>query len=63
MTTKIKKMNEDGTIETTTVDTRTLEQKLGAKLTFKEKLDIMFPTNPVDVTMGWCEFDNHKFYK
>ena len=63
MTTKIKRMNEDGTIETATVDTRTPEQKLNGKLTFAEKLDIKFPTSSVDVTEGWVTFDDHKFYK
>lgn len=63
MTTKIKRMNEDGTIETTTVDTRTPEQKLNGKLSFKEKLDMMFPTSDVDVTEGWVAFDDHKRLK
>lgn len=63
MTTKIKRMNEDGTIETTTVDTRTPEQKLNGKLSFKEKLDMMFPTSSIDVTEGWVTFDDHKRLK
>lgn len=63
MTTTVTRINADGTIETKTTDTRTLEQKLNGKLTTKEKLDLMYPTNPVDVTAGWVEFDDHKRVK
>jgi hypothetical protein len=63
MTTKITRINADGTIETTTTDTRTPEQKLNGKLTTKEKLDLMYPTNPVDVTAHWESFDDHKRLK
>ena len=64
MTTRITKTNLDGTIETQTTDTRTPTEKLQGKLTFKEKMDLMFPTDNVDeITKGWESFDEHKFYK
>jgi hypothetical protein len=63
MTTRITKTNLDGTIETQTTDTRTLTEKLNGRLTFREKLDIMYPTSDNDVTKEWTSYDEHKFYK
>ena len=63
MTTQVTKINVDGTIETKTTDTRTLEQKLNGELTFREKLDLMYPTSNNDVTKGWSSFDEHKYFK
>ena len=65
MTTKVIKTNLDGTtIETTTSDTRSLESKLSGKLTFAERLEIMYPTTGYDeIVKGWESFDEHKFYK
>ena len=49
----------DGTLEIQVTDTRTPKQKMEAtKLTFAEKLDIMFPV--VAVEIGGMSFDNHK---
>jgi len=58
--TTVTRINADGSIETKTTDTRTLTEKLNGKLTFKERLEAMYPTNPVDVTVGWVPFDDHK---
>ena len=63
MTTKIKRINPDGTVETTTTDTRTTQEKLQGKLTYKEKLDLMFPTSGKDHTKGWTQYDEHKLFK
>lgn len=63
MTTKIKTINPDGTLETQTNDTRTTQEKLQGKLTFKEKLDLMFPTSDTEVTDGWVNYDDHKLFK
>ncbi len=52
----------DGTLEIQVIDTRSPQQKLtAAKLTFAEKLDIMFPTD--DVKIGGMSFDDHKRLK
>jgi len=49
----------DGTINVQVVDTRTPEEKLTGKLTFAEKLDLMYPTTDPDPT-DWDTFDDHK---
>ena len=48
----------DNTLKVEVKDTKTLKS-----LTFAEKLDLMFPTNPVDVTADWVAFDDHKRLK
>ena len=63
MTTTVTRINLDGTVETQTVDTRTIKEKLDGKLTFKEKLDLMYPTSDLVDTSGWSQYDEHKFYK
>ena len=63
MTTTVTAVNPDGTIETKTVDTRTLEQKLNGELTFGEKLALMYPTSSDEITKGWSKFDDHKRLK
>jgi len=60
--TRTTTVNPDGTLNITLTDTRTLEEKLGT-LSFKDKLDLMYPTNPVDVTADWVSFDDHKRVK
>lgn len=50
----------DGTLKVEVQDTRTVQEKLEGKLTFGEKLALMYPTSENDVTAGWVEFDNHK---
>lgn len=62
MTTKIKTINPDGTVETITTDDRSLADKLTGELTWKEKLDAMFPTSDEDVTEGWTQYDEHKLF-
>lgn len=62
MTTKIKTINPDGTVETITTDTRTLEEKLTGKLTFKERLDLMYPDSGKNITEGWVDYDEHKLF-
>ena len=51
--------NPDGTLNITLKDTRTAEEKLKT-LSFGERLALMYPTNPVDVTKDWVKFDDHK---
>jgi len=63
MTTKITRINPDGTIETTTVDPREPLEKLSGMPTFAERLDIMYPTSEAEITKGWAEFDDHKRLK
>ncbi len=49
----------DGTLDIKVTDTRTPKQKMEAnKLTFSEKLDMMYPTD--DVEIGGVLFDDHK---
>ena len=49
----------DGTLKIEVESKRTLKDDL-LTLSFQEKLDIMYPTDDVDYTIGWLEFDNHK---
>ena len=61
-TTRTTTVNPDGTLNVKVTDTRTLEEKLQT-LSFADRLEIMYPSNPVDVTLGWSKFDNHKRLK
>lgn len=65
MTTTVTRINEDGTVKTTTTDTRTVSEKLNGKLSWGERLEIMYPTKTTEeeITKGWAEYDSHKFYK
>ena len=56
------KQNKDGSLEITVTDTRTLEQKLNGMPSFKDRMDAMFPTTEEEITKGWAEYDDHKFY-
>lgn len=49
----------DGSIKLEVIDNRALEDKMST-LSYADKLAIMFPSNPVDVTSDWVEFDDHK---
>lgn len=57
------KQNTDGSLEIKVIDTRTLEQKLTGMPSFKDRMDAMFPTTEAEITKGWAEYDDHKFYK
>jgi hypothetical protein len=61
----MKKLGQypDGTLKLDTTDVRTTKQKLTGKLTFKEKLDLMYPTSDKDITKDWVEYDTHKLFK
>ena len=64
MVTVVTKKNLDGTVETKTTTNKTVEEQLKGEMTWKEKLDAMYPTPSADVvTQGWAEYDEHKFYK
>jgi len=65
MTTRITRKNLDGTtIETETTTTRSVKDQLLGKLTFAEKLELMYPTTGYEeIVKGWESFDEHKFYK
>lgn len=52
----------DGTINVKVVDTRTEAEKLTV-LSFKDRMEIMFPTSKIDITDGWVDFDDHKRLK
>jgi hypothetical protein len=60
--TKIKTQYADGSLELETTDTRTLKEKLEGKLTFKERLELAYPTQDVN-TDTWETYDDHKLFK